>query len=65
MQPLAGPKRTQAAYYQLKLGKGFFKQFSKVLGKDEKENALVTATLCRHQNTFSCIANTTERREVK
>jgi hypothetical protein len=36
MQPLAGPKRTQAAYYQLKLGKGFFKQFSKVIGKDDK-----------------------------
>jgi hypothetical protein len=27
-------KRTQAAYYQLKLGKGFFKQFSKAIGKD-------------------------------
>jgi hypothetical protein len=34
MQPLAGPKRAQAAYYQLKLGKGFFKQFSKAIGKD-------------------------------
>jgi len=36
MQPLAGPKRAQAAYYQLKLGKGFFKQFSKAIGKDDK-----------------------------
>jgi hypothetical protein len=36
MQPLAGSKRTQAAYYQLKLGKGFFKQFSKAIGKDDK-----------------------------
>jgi ribonuclease HI len=46
MQLLAGTKRTQAAYYQLKLGKGFFMQFSKAIGK--KENALVTVTLCRH-----------------
>ena len=29
MQILARPRRTQAAYYQLKLRKGFFKQFSK------------------------------------
>jgi ribonuclease HI len=36
MQLLAGSKRTQAAYYQLKLGKGFFKQFSKAIGKDNK-----------------------------
>jgi hypothetical protein len=36
MQLLAGSKRTQAAYYQLKLGKGFFKQFSKAIGKDDK-----------------------------
>jgi ribonuclease HI len=36
MQVLAGPKRVQAAYYQLKLGKGFFKQFSKAIGKDER-----------------------------
>ena len=36
MQPLARSKRTQAAYYQLKLGKGFFKQFSKAIGKDDK-----------------------------
>jgi hypothetical protein len=28
------PKRTQSAFYQLKLGKGFFKSFSKVIGKD-------------------------------
>jgi hypothetical protein len=36
MQILAGSKRVQAAYYQLKLGKGFFKQFSKAIGKDDK-----------------------------
>jgi glycyl-tRNA synthetase beta subunit len=36
MQVLAGPKRVQAAYYQLKLGKGLFKQFSKAIGKDER-----------------------------
>jgi hypothetical protein len=36
MQLLTGTKRTQAAYYQLKLGKGFFKQFSKAIGKDDK-----------------------------
>jgi hypothetical protein len=36
MQPLAGPKRAQAAYYQLKLGKDFFKQFSQAIGKDDK-----------------------------
>jgi hypothetical protein len=26
----------QAAYYQLKLGKGFFKQFCKAIGKDDR-----------------------------
>jgi hypothetical protein len=31
-----GPKHVQAAYYQLKLGKGFFKQFSKAIGKDDR-----------------------------
>jgi hypothetical protein len=36
MQLLARSKRTQAAYYQLKLGKGFYKQFSKAIGKDNK-----------------------------
>jgi hypothetical protein len=36
MQLLAGSKKTQAAYYQLKLGKGFFKQFSKAIGKEDK-----------------------------
>ena len=36
MQLLARSKRTQAAYHQLKLGKGFFKQFSKAIGKDDK-----------------------------
>jgi hypothetical protein len=36
MQLLAGSRRTQAAYYQLKLGKRFFRQFSKALGKDDK-----------------------------
>ena len=36
MQSLSGPKRVLAAYYQLKLGKGFFKQFSKAIGKDDK-----------------------------
>jgi hypothetical protein len=28
------PKRTQSAFYQLKFGKGFFKSFSKTIGKD-------------------------------
>jgi hypothetical protein len=37
MQLLSSPKRVLAAYYQLKLGKGFFKQFSKAIGKDDKE----------------------------
>jgi hypothetical protein len=36
MQKLTGPKRVQAAYYQLKLGKGFFKQFSKAISKDDR-----------------------------
>jgi hypothetical protein len=36
MQLLVRSKRTLAAYYQLKLGKGFFKQFSKAIGKDDK-----------------------------
>jgi hypothetical protein len=26
----------EAAYYQLKPGKGFFKQFSKAIGKDDR-----------------------------
>ena len=36
MQLLSGPKKVLAAYHQLKLGKGFFKQFSKAIGKDDK-----------------------------
>jgi hypothetical protein len=36
MQLLARSKRIEAAYYQLKLGKSFFKQFSKAIGKDDK-----------------------------
>ena len=36
MLMLPGPKRVQAAYYQLKLGKGFFKQFSKAICKDDR-----------------------------
>jgi hypothetical protein len=32
MQPLAGRRRAQAAYYQLELGKGSFKQFSRAIG---------------------------------
>jgi hypothetical protein len=36
MQTLTGPKRVQAAYYQLKLGKGFFKQISKAIGRDDR-----------------------------
>jgi ribonuclease HI len=35
IQQLSGPKKVQSAYYQLKLGKGFFKQFSKAIGKDD------------------------------
>ena len=36
MQLLSRSRRTQAAYHQLKLGKGFFKQFLKAIGKDDK-----------------------------
>jgi hypothetical protein len=36
MQISGRAKKVQAAYYQLKLGKGFFKQFSKAIGKDDK-----------------------------
>ena len=36
MQLLSSPKRVLAAYHQLKLGKGFFKQFSKAIDKDDK-----------------------------
>jgi ribonuclease HI len=36
LHQLRAPKKTQAAYFQLKLGKGFFKQFSKTIGKDDK-----------------------------
>jgi hypothetical protein len=34
MQVPTEPMYVQAAYYHLKLGKGFFRQFSKVIGKD-------------------------------
>jgi hypothetical protein len=30
------PKRLQLAFFQLKLGKGFFKSFSKTIGKDKE-----------------------------
>src|SRR6266567_7063222 len=30
------PKRLQSAFFQLKLGKGFFKSFSKTIGKDKE-----------------------------
>jgi len=30
------PKRLQLAFYQLKLGKDFFKSFSKTIGKDKE-----------------------------
>ena len=30
------PKKTQSAFFQLKLGKGYFKSFSKIIGKDKE-----------------------------
>ena len=30
------PKKIQSAFFQLKLGKGYFKSFSKVIGKDKE-----------------------------
>ena len=36
VEKLTTLKRTMAAYSQLKLGKGFFKSFSKAIGKDNK-----------------------------
>jgi hypothetical protein len=36
MQPLAGPKRVQATYYQLKRGKGFFRQSSKAIDNNNR-----------------------------
>ena len=36
VEKLATFKQTFAAYSQLKLGKGFFKSFSKAIGKDSK-----------------------------
>ncbi len=30
------PKKLQSAFFQLKLGKGYFKSFSKTIGKDKK-----------------------------
>jgi hypothetical protein len=44
MQLLTGSKRTQAAYYQLKLGKGFFRQFSRAIGKDNKGECFSNCT---------------------
>ena len=37
-------KRTMAAYSQLKLGKGFFKSFSKAIGKDDKGECFGSCT---------------------
>ena len=36
VEKIAALKRTFAAYSQLKLGKGFFKSFSKAIGKDPR-----------------------------
>ena len=36
VKKIAALKRTFAAYSQLKLGKGFFKLFSKAIGKDPR-----------------------------
>ena len=32
------PKRLQSAFFQLKLGKGYFKSFSKVIGRENKDS---------------------------
>jgi hypothetical protein len=63
MQPLAGPKRAHAAYYQLKLGKGFLKQFSKAIGKDIKGECFGDCNSLQTPNISSCTANNTQRRE--
>jgi hypothetical protein len=47
----------QAAYYQLKLGKGFFKQFSKGIGKDDRRECFGNC------NTSFFIANIIQRKE--
>jgi hypothetical protein len=67
MQLLAGSKRTQAAYYQLKLGKGFFKQFSKAIGKDDKGECFSN---CNSLQTpkhllLHCKHYTKERKKIK
>jgi ribonuclease HI len=66
MQILARSKRTQAAYFQLKLGKGFFKQFSKAIGKDDKGECFGN---CRSLQTpkhllLHCKHYTMERRKM-
>jgi hypothetical protein len=66
MQLLAGPKRTQATYYQLKLGKGFFKQFSKVIGKDDKGECFSNCSSLQTPKhlLLHCKHYTKERRKI-
>ena len=35
------PKKLQSAFFQLKLGKGYFKSFSKTIGKDNNNDSLI------------------------
>ena len=44
VEKLTTLKRTMAAYSQLKLGKGFFKSFSKAIGKDNKGECFGSCT---------------------
>jgi hypothetical protein len=62
MQNPTGPKRVQAAYYQLKLGKGFFKQFSKAIGKDDRGECFGNSLQTPEHLLLHCKHYTKERR---
>jgi hypothetical protein len=67
MQLLARSKRTQAAYYLLKLGKGFFKQFSNAIGKDNKGEYFSNCNLLQTPKRLllHCKHYTKERKKIK
>jgi hypothetical protein len=67
MQLLAGSKRAQAAYYQLKLGKGFLKQFSKAIGKDDKGECFGNCNFLQTPKNFllHCKHYKKERKKMK
>jgi hypothetical protein len=67
MQTLTGTKRVQAAYYQLKLGTGFFKQFFKANVKDDTRECFGNCDSLQTPEhlLLNCKHYTKERRPAK